>query len=314
MKAHIHIIATIWLALSLNSCKKSEGELSPSGIIDNYSVPQGNNTYDQTIVGYYQKYGTYLLYEFSEKDAYWTPTDWKKPLPGGAGGSWSAGTEVAGSNPENIPAQLELLDKSLFQHYPNAFLKTFLPVKILLCSKVDSVYNTYVFTPVYTATKAVKKVPAHYNYDNIAVNYGDATISTMTAAEKLAFLARVNLVFIQSIISRGLVKPTSEFINSADYITAMTTQAQAYGKGIILSYSSVNATADWNAYITAMVTYSEADLNKTVVITNTSAVGILNPTKDTTGSIKKRYSIVRNYFIDNYQVDLQKIGNASRGL
>ncbi|WP_420712332.1 hypothetical protein [Pedobacter sp. SL55] len=89
----------------------------------------------------------------------------------------------------------------------------------------------------------------------------------------------------------------------------------AYGKGIIPSYtSSITPVSDWNAYVMAMVTLSEADLNRSVANTNTSPVGILNPTKDTNRLIQKRYNIVRNYFINTFQVDLQAIGNKARGL
>ena len=37
--------------------------------------------------------------------------------------------------------------------------------------------------------------------------------------------------------------------------------------------------------------------------------GILNPVKDVNGLLKKRYDMVRNYFIENYNMDLQKVGN-----
>ena len=36
---------------------------------------------------------------------------------------------------------------------------------------------------------------------------------------------------------------------------------------------------------------------------------ILNPAKDVNGLLKKRYDMVRDYFIENYNMDLQKIGN-----
>ena len=37
--------------------------------------------------------------------------------------------------------------------------------------------------------------------------------------------------------------------------------------------------------------------------------GILNPAKDVNGLLKKRYDMVRNYFIENYNMDLQSVGN-----
>lgn len=313
MKTYLNIILLLAVSAGISSCKKSEEKLTPSNIDVTYHVPQGNNAYDQTIVGYYNTYGTYVLYKFTERDAYWTPTGWKKPQVSTAG-NWSVGAEIEAANPTSITEQLDLLDKSLFNLYPKAFLKQFLPAKILLCSKVDSIYTAYVFNPTYTPTKGIKKVGAYYSYDNIAVNYGDANISQLTPAEKLAFLARVNQVFFQNINERSLIKASTEFINSADYGTSSANQATAYGKGIVASYSNVTPTSDWNAYIMAMVTLSEADLNRSVANSNTSLVGILNATKDTSGLIKRRYNIVRKYFIDTYQVDLQKIGNKARGV
>lgn len=313
MKNYLNLILAMAFFAGISACKKSEEILVPSDIDVTYKVPQGNNAFDQTILNYYNTYGTYLLYNFTERDAYWTPTGWKKPVVS-ATGTWSVGADILAAQPDGIQAQLDLIDKSLFSLYPKNFLKRFLPVKLLLCSKVDSIFTTYVFNPTYSPAKGVKKIPAYFSYDNIAVNYGDGSASTLSAAEKLAFLARINQVFFQSINDRSLIKPTTEFINSADYISVNTSQAAAFSKGIIGAYTSISATIDWNAYVMAMVTLSEADLNRSVANSNTSAVGILNATKDTNGLIKKRYNIVRNYFINTYQVDLQLIGNKSRGM
>jgi len=314
MKTYILNLFALCTLFVLSACNKSEETLTPSEIVDTYSVPQGNNAFDPTLVNYYQKYGTYILYKFTEKDTYWTPTGWKKPVMA-ASGAWSAGGEVAAADVAYIPAQLALIQSKWFGFYSDKFMKKFLPTKILLCSKVDSVTNGFIFGgPTVVYVKQTKKVGAFYNYDNIQVNYGDASVSIMTAAETRIFLAKVNLIFIQSIIARGLSQPTTEFITTTDYTTTMTSSAQSYGKGIIISYFGPSAQADWNAYITAMVTYSTVNLNTSTAITDTSPVGILNPTKDVNGQIKKRYNIVRNYFINEYNVDLQLIGNAAKGI
>lgn len=255
-----------------------------------------------------------MLYKFTEKDVYWTPTGYTKPIQPDANALWVLGAEVEAADPEYIPAQLALIQSKWFTFYTDKFLKKFLPVKIILCKKVDSVYNDYVFTPRFMAVKMTKKVGAYYNYDNIKINYGDATVNTMTAAEQRTFLASVNTTFIESIIARGLTTPTAEFINSADYLTTMTTNAQAFSKGIIIGYFGATAQADWNAYITAMVSFSTLNMNNSTPNYDLTGAGILNVTKDTNGQIKKRYTIVRDYFIKEYGVDLQLIGNAAKGI
>jgi hypothetical protein len=314
MKRYTFTLYILCAAIFLGGCKKSEDSLGPSGIVNTYSLPQGNNGYDNTIVDYYQKYGTYLLYKFSEKDAYWTPTAYNKPTVSAAG-FWSAGAEVAAADPAYVSSQLDLIQAKWFSFYSDKFLKKFLPTKVLLCSKVDSISTGFVFGgPTVVYVKQTKKIGAYYNYDNIQVNFGDATVNSMTVAEQRLFLAKVNLIFIQSIIARGLSQPTTEFINSADYITAMTSFSQSYGKGILVPYYSVSAQLDWNAYITAMVTYSSVNLNTSTAITDSTPMGILNATKDINGQMKKRYTMVRNYFINEYNVDLQLIGNAAKGI
>jgi hypothetical protein len=314
MKRYILSLLTVCSLFCLNACKETESQLEPSNINNTYSVPQGNTAFDQTIVDYYKKYDSYILYKFTEKDAYWTPTGWKKPIQLPAG-SWQAGGEVAPAEEAFIPNQLELIQTKWFNFYSDKFLKKFLPTKILLCSKVDSITTGFIFGgPTVTYVKQTKKVGAYYNYDNIQVNYGDASINSMTAADTRLFIAKINLIFIQSIIARGLSNPTDEFINSADYVTSMTTIAQANGKGIIVGFSGATAQTDWEAYITAMVSYSTVNLNTSTVNTNSTPMGILNATKDVNGLIKKRYDMVRNYFIKQYNVDLQLIGNASKGI
>ncbi|QDW25640.1 hypothetical protein FFJ24_012760 [Pedobacter sp. KBS0701] len=312
MKQNFLILFALMLAISIASCKKEDEQLIPSGIDDTYKVPQGNNAFDQTIVNYYNAYGTYMLYKFSEKDVYWTPTGWKKPVS--TNGAWSPGAEVEPSDPAYVAPQLALIKSKWFDFYTDKFLKQFLPVKIMLCKKVDSVFTTYIFTPIITASKGTKKVAAFYNYDNIQVNYGDATVSTMTAAEQRAFIYKVNLIFMQSIFARGLSAPSSDFASSADYMSNVSSLSQAYSRGIIMGTSNISAQLDWNAYITAMVTYSTPQLNASVANTDSTPAGMLNATKDTAGQIKRRYNIVRNYFINEYGVDLQVIGNATRGL
>lgn len=306
-------IVAMFTILALNSCKKEEAALTPSGIVDGYILPQGNNAFDNTIVDYYNKYNTYLLYKFTYEDIYWTPTGYTVPTLYGT--YWSWGHEVAMAEEAYIPAQLALIKSSLFDLYPDKFLKKFLPGKILLCSKVDSIGTGY--DSNYQSYKIQKSIGAYSYYNTICVNYGNSSVTTMTAADKVAFLKKVNTMFIENIISRSLTTPTLDFINTADYATAMTLYTQSLGKGIIINYSGPTALADWNAYIRAMMTLSETQLNMQVAMPSQyeypapTSLGILNPSKDINGQVKKRYAIVRNYFISEYGIDLQTIGNAS---
>ena len=79
-KIYFYMILLSWLLCAV-ACY-DEKELSPSGIISSYSVPQGEHDYDDVIVEYYNKYGSCLLYKFTDKDTYWTPSGWMNGVLG----------------------------------------------------------------------------------------------------------------------------------------------------------------------------------------------------------------------------------------
>ncbi len=299
--------------MSFSSCYK-EAALTASADNQGYVLPQGTSDYDTTILNFYNKYGKYLLYKFSDKDTYWTPGGWKNAAPSAtvSGGYWNPGYLVTNANPAYVKKQLKLIDSTWFSFYSDSFLKNFLPTKIMLCATVDSVYPSVLsFGPPIAYSVNTKSVPAWYNYDNICVNNGRPFIDSMTTANKKTYLARVNLAFAQSIIARNMVSATSAFASVANYNTTINSTALRFAQGIIYNSNTPTADLDWGAYILAMVSTSEKNLNANVAATDATYNGILNVTKDVNGRIKQRYTMVRNYYISNYNVDLQAIGNAA---
>lgn len=297
------------ILLCATACKK-EAALTATADETGYSVPQGTQSYDTTILNLYNKYGTYFLYRFTDKDVYWTPTAWKNSTVD-TNGIWSVGEVVTAADTNYVAKQLALINKLWLSYYTDAFLTKFLPAKIMLCASVDSVYTTVLFSPI-RYVKTVKSVGAFYNYDNISLNYGSSAVTSMTGSDSTKFLAKTNLVFIQSIAARNLSAPTNAFSSISTYANTFASQALAYAQGIITTYYNTRSPQlDWNAYIEAMVTRSETNLNKSTPNTDLTYQGILNVTKDSGGKIRQRYNLVRNYFISTYGVDLQAIGNAA---
>lgn len=297
------------LVLSLTACYKKDGEITATETNIGYTVPQGNHDYDNYIVQFYNKYGKYLLYDFTDKDVYWTPTGWKNAKIS-LGGIWTTGPEVVKADTAYVSNQLKLMDTTWFKYYSDRFIKDFLPVKIMLGKSVDSVYVTILSLSPITYGKGVTSVAAWYNYDNISVNYGNSTAATLTPAQVKKIGAKIHLVFMQSIKERNLVAATANFAAIANYGTSYTTQALAYAQGIIYPYNSTpNANLDWAYFMQAMVSMNETSLKTSTAATNTTFWGILNATKDVNGRIRQRYNMVRNYYIEKYGVDLQAIGN-----
>jgi hypothetical protein len=292
--------------LFVTGCKKEEA-LTASEEEQGYTLPQGYHSYDTAILDLYNKYSSYFLYKFIDKDTYWTPTGWKNATQN-ATGTWVTGYLVTPADTNYISQQLALINKLWLSRYTDKFLVKFLPAKVMLCASVDSVYTNFLVTPF---ANTIKSVGAWFNYDNICINYGKAGVTTMTGKDSMAFAAKSNLIFIQSIYGRNLTPVTNDFTSVANYSVTLSTQAAAYAQGIITNFvNSRSPQLDWNAYLEAMVSRSETSLNKSTANPDATTMGILNATKDTNGKIRQRYNIIRNYFISTYGVDLQAIGNA----
>lgn len=279
-------------------------------------MPQGNNPFDATIMGYYEKYGSCFLYKFTDKDTYWTPSGWKNGVTSPTMTGGLAGYIVAPSQEEYIPQQLALLERCWLNLYSDAFLKKFLPLKIMLCSKVSTV--SLLFSP--SLHYGETPIDAYFNYDNICVSYGSGSVLSVNAAKELELSRTLSRLFVELIVSRGISTPSDvpAFTSVVSYsgLSSLKTVSAGLVRGFFPMPSSTTPTIDWKKFMLLMVSYPESYLNRSKAITNDSWdtseaawEGILNPTKDTKGLMKKRYDMVRSYFIDKYNMDLQSIGN-----
>lgn len=306
--------AIIILLCAISACGYSEDELTPSGDALTYRLPQGNNDYDQTIVDYYKKYGTYILYKYQDKDAYWTPSGWQNGKTG-AMADGKTGFSVLPTDPANVKQQLSLIKELWFDSYSDAFLKAYLPAKILLCAEVDSIDYNYSSYPFMIRGS---KVGAWYNYYNICVGYGDGTTSSqLTAVDKRKLKDKWNRIFVKNIVDRGAITPPTEFSSATNYTsaTSLSSNSKLWALGTLGLGNQATPLRDWGYFMLMMICHSETFLNtvpSSISDSNTTEAswqGILTSTKDTNGLLKKRYNMVRNYYIQNYNIDLQQIGN-----
>lgn len=306
------IILLTGLCYIVSSCNYDETPLTASGIKSGYIVPQGNHDYDSEILDFYSKYGSCLLYKFTDKDTYWTPTGWKNGVLGPSSQGGSPGYIVAPSDEKYVGKQVRLLKNLCFAFYTDEFLKKFLPVKLMLCSSVQSC--TWQGLSIVGTEK-----PAYYNYDNICFSYGSSAVDNLTLSDSINIVQSINRCFMESMVGRSFTAPTSEFTSLVSYtsLSALTTNKAFWARGIFPP--TATPLNDWKNFLYMMVSYPESYLTRvpktTVTDTNFTEAGwdgILNAVKDTNGLLKKRYTIVRNYFINNYGVDLQLIGNYNK--
>ncbi len=319
MKTKYQLAGLLLVLLSLFSACADDGTaLTPSGIKTGYVVPQGTNDYDKTIVDFYKKYGSYLLYKFTGKDTYWTPSGWKNGVIGSVanGDQPRPGYVVAPADTQYVAKQVALIQSVCFSLYPDTFLTKFIPVKVFLCSSVQNA------TWLGTTQTIGKPIYAYYNYDNVCLSYGSKAVDTIRTAKDTSLVrAGFNRCLMESMVGRGMTFPTTAFISSADYTntSSLSTNKACWARGLFPPSYNISVSHDWYFFLLMMVTYPESYLNRTPVTTvgdtdytEAGWDGLLNPAKDINGLMKKRYNIVRKYFIDNYGMDLQKIGNLNK--
>lgn len=317
----IYLYFMLVLGVTLTSCSNDEETLTPSGKDDGYIIAKGDADYDQTINEFYKKYSSCLLYQWTEKDVYWTPSGWMNGVLGTQDEGGKDGFVVYPPEKDYISNQLHILDRLWFRFYSAKALQKLLPYKIMLCSNVQETEVSWIFEPSFSMVYTGKDVSAHYNYDNIAVSFASANANNLTKDDSLRICTDLNSVFLKSMAGRKMISVPKKFSEGIDYSKAgnLYNNSDYFANGIFPDTKnySPDADKDWTAILTMMISYPENFLTQEPQSTLEEWVhkgdnfydGILNPAKDSKGLIKKRYDIARQYFIDNFGTDLQAIGN-----
>lgn len=318
------LLSSMALLAVFSSCAGGEEDLTPSGKADGYTIAQGDADYDKRIAAFYEKYGTCLLYQWTEKDAYWTPSGWENGALGKSDDGGKDGFIVYAPQKEYITRQLALLGNLWFGLYSDEALQKLLPRKVLLCSNVQETEVSYSwgesgFSMEYTGTD----VAAHYNYDNISVSFASPLVEGLTAADSLQILKQLNMQFVESMIGRDMVAMPAQFSEVSDYTGASSlyNNSDLWARGIFGDSKSYSPRAewDWKIMLKLMIYYPEdylrhepqAEWNEWTYDSDDTFDGILSATKDANGLINEKYDIARQYFIDNFGTDLQQVGNAT---
>ncbi len=306
MKQIKHSFIILITIVTLAACVKEEAKLTPSDINEfGYHVPQGNNSFDQRIVNYFNRYGVYMLYKFTKKDAYWSVT------------SWDSSYRLVQADPDYVDKQLDLIDSTFFRYYADSTLRKYLPVKFLLCSSI--LLNGSGAQLDGFLTRLAGAAESGYNYETFLTNWGSSRILNIRGVKDSAVIFRgnINYSFLRLLDIKNKIARSDLFFASADYTTPIVnnTQAQRFKRGFLVpifgSTTPPSFQTDWVNYIQAIVQNPYTYLTDAtgMVANNNTYQGILSPVKDSSGLIRRKYDIITNYYKTNYNIDLQKIGD-----
>lgn len=304
MKQNIWILSLLLISLS-TACTYDENVKAsdkPELIYGKYTLPQGEHDYDPRIVEFYHKYSSLLLYKFNDRDFGWNVT-----------GSilWNPVTDTTGGNYEYQVAdelyvgnQLDLLEQKCFKYFPETWLQTLLPQRILLCSKLNAVDGFLEHYPTED-----DKHPCHVvkGYHHFAINWGNQAILSMTAAQQNEFKIEICKAFLRYIYPDA--DSGNDLLGKPDLFATISTYSNSdssgeYANGILDPEHKNSIREDWFDYIVAIISNSYEEL--------TAERGILNSEVDVNGKIREKYDIMVNFFKNEHNFDIQAIGNDTK--
>ncbi len=212
MKKIYYMTAIAAVCACMASCADDgEGIGSPLEIYNDYDLPQSgaSDAANQRILNYYEKYGSYVLYDFTNKDAMWVMN---------TGNASSGGREYYATtgDPANVDAMLNFIEDIWLNYFPEDFLKKGgMPYKVFLA---DSVYMQRDYGNGYIA----KYTYNYYMNGNSVIIGGMNKIPTMTEYEKSSIKAELFSALWSYYKGKGLVDDPDEFYAETDYTTPPT--------------------------------------------------------------------------------------------
>lgn len=283
MKTLIYMFFFLLSGSILFGCKKNEEKLTPSDISVPYQLPQGNNAFDATIVDFNKRFGTFFLYKFNAVDFGATPVY--------ATSNFGDLYTINIADEAYVGKVLAFVQKNWLNHYPDPFLKQYLPYKILLGNDMRS------------KTSPNTKYSVLPSYNHMALSNFSSTFDAMTAAAKKTFVNTIHVEFFNFMNNRGKLDIPAEFTTVTNYTQTGITATNFHTFGYVnylVSLQDNKPVRDFLSYIALITSRTKAELD----------VSILAPTTDTNGLVKRKYDIIINYYKTKYNVDLQAIGNA----
>lgn len=285
----------IFLSLVLwASCYDEDAPTPTEAPEFNYTLPQGNHDYDTKIVNWFDRCGFYILYKYDPRDVYWSIRHWLE----------TGVTELAGSKFKIEPADeeyvgglLDVLERRFLSFYPDTLLKRCMPLKVLFGSNlVDGFYG---------------KQNVRFGLDFMLLDGADKDFELRSPHQIDLLKDTMNISFMSYLTSRGKVTKPEEFFELSSYKENSVNKEDMYAWGYVAtSYGKKGKDDDWNEYLKAIIKNPYTYLSAEPEDGDTSFKGILHKKKDVNELIVQKYNIIIQYFKQEYNIDLQKIGDS----
>ena len=301
MKNILLAIACLWAVCI--SCSDDTKIGAPDEILPDYVLPQGDASKEANdrILQIFETYSSYVLYNYTEKDAFWTQT--------AAGGAAQTYRAIMGES-RHVDDMLDYIYDIWLRFFPEEFLKKGgIPYRVFLA---DSIYWDRGWGKTF------------YNYrvncNALIIGGMNKDLAAMDAVTKKARKNELLGAMWDYYIAQGLLVVPDEFYKDTDYGTVPTLPylgeeaLEAYRKRGFLPSSYYNGIPEewfWGDY--AWTHAKENDLksflyNLREKTDEEVAWSLDNPEYEL---IRKKWNILISYYKKEFGIDLRKMGNTT---
>ena len=283
-KINIYLLTLIVLWCVACSENDKLGEIEP--LTPDYELPQGKSPADNRIEDYYKQYGSYILYDY-------TKLDFQYDMP-----STSDFTYVL-PDPQYVGDMLDLLEDIWFDFYSAKFHKKCMPFKLFFSEVLQMNYITGTY-----------RMFSYSIGNSCYLGFCSDTLKKITPATKLQFKDELQKNLWGLWLS-GTVSGPEAFYEVSDYSRVTDDDVSSPNHARVRGFLSMDG-FEWSMYMQfhPLSGKKQSDLISFVfaAITRTSsdlASDLAYPL------VKKKYDILRNWLLEEYDFDIQKVGDTT---
>ncbi|NLR57580.1 hypothetical protein HGH93_05690 [Chitinophaga polysaccharea] len=274
----ILLLPLLWWTVS--SCKKEK--VMADTVPDFYTLPQGNQPYDDSIVAFHKKYGSYILYKFTQQDLRYDYT-------------WIIRVIAPPGNPAYIANTLQFFKSQCLDFYPESFLQKTMPVRIMLAASLDTFTRLLPDTArSYGGFVATSRM--------LCIGWTDSTLMHLSPARFKETRGFAHRAYAWQAAQAGSLKIPADFMKYIpDSYLSVPWDVRTIGlveQINLIDDGDRNVAWDFAAFVGMITRHSKAELDTT----------FLSPSYDTKGLILAKYNVVIRYYKEQ-GIDLQAIGN-----
>jgi hypothetical protein len=293
-KIHILSFSLIYILL-FSSCFKNEeiiGDLEEP----RFHLPTGDSEIDQYIRNYYNKYNSYLLYDYAELDYTWSVTQILSL------------TLIKQTNEDLLFEGTKYLEKTWGDYYTDEFKKDFFPYKIFLA---DSVISS-------SLSMGDKDEVCYPNINTLCVGLIREGIESLTPDSLLYIRGEINATFWgKYLYKNNYVTVADNFFKiSGDENYDSNLRNNPENEGVPADEIDLKTYGFWvreegpSSYYVMSPNYTQ-DVYRFVFEITTHTKEEMDAKMEGYPKLIEKYKVLINHFKEHYGVDLQAIGDAA---